>query len=207
MTHTLNRRGISDERPGEEIVVLCMAHCTEKANKADAMRSIAATILKYRPSNYLGKPLGLEPEGLQMMAPVAGVVTAVFNNKEDVRRLIGDLKEQKLGVSVVLSGLFSDVRDICGSNGLNEHTYHMSLGIFGKTECLPDEKTLEITTQCGHSLISPALVADVVRKMKRAKITAAEGAALLVKPCACGIGNPERIERIVQEMVTEGGKA
>lgn len=201
MTHTLNRRGLSEERAGEEIVVLCMAHCHEKSKKAEAMKEIAATILRYQPANYLGKPLGLEPEALEMMAPAAGVVTAVFNDKEDVRRLVADLKSQKLGVSVVLSGLFSDVRDICGSAGLKEHTFHLSLGIFGKTERLPDEATLEITTQCGHSLISPALVADIVGKIKKAKMTLEEGAALLVKPCACGIGNPKRIERILGEIV------
>jgi hypothetical protein len=203
MTHTLNRRGLSDERPGEEIVILCMAHCSQKAKKAEAMRHIATTVLKYQPDNYLGKPLGLSPEALEMMAPVAGVVTAVFHDKEVVRNLVADLKSQKLGVSVVLSGLFSDVEDICKSSDLTEHTYHFSLGVFGKTARLPDEKTLEITTQCGHSLISPALVADVIKRIKKAKLTVEEGAALLIKPCACGIGNPARIEQILEKLITE----
>ena len=205
MTHTLNRKGLSDERPGEEIVVLCMAHCNEKARKAEAMKQIAATILKYNPDNYLGKPLGLEPETLEMMAPVAGVVTAVYHDKDTVGRLVADLKAQQLGVSVVLSGLFSDVRDICTSTDLREHTFHLSLGVFGKTERLPDEDTLEITTQCGHSLISPALVADIMRKIKRAKMTPEEGALLLIKPCACGIGNPKRVQQILEKMVLAQG--
>jgi hypothetical protein len=131
------------------------------------------------------------------------VVTAVFNGKESVRKLVADLKSQRLGVSVVLSGLFSDVRDLCSSAGLNEHTYHISLGVYGKTERLPDEKTLQITTQCGHSLISPALVADIIKRIKKARLTLEEGAALLVKPCACGIGNPKRIEQVLGEMVVE----
>jgi hypothetical protein len=54
------------------------------------------------------------------------------------------------------------------------------LGIFGKTEKLPDKKTLEITTQCGHALISPHLVEHIVKKMKKGKMTSAEGAKLLV---------------------------
>jgi hypothetical protein len=203
MTHTLNRRGFSEERPGEEIVILCMAHCNEKAKKAEAMKYIATTVLKYQPDNYLGKPLGLSPEALEMMAPVTGVVTAVFHDKEAVRNLVADLKSQKLGVSVVLSGLFSDVNDICKSSNLSEHTYHFSLGIFGKTEQLPEEKTLEITTQCGHSLISPALVTDIIRRIKKAKLTVEEGAALLIKPCACGIGNPARIGQILEQMIMQ----
>jgi hypothetical protein len=86
---------------------------------------------------------------------------------------------------------------------LKEHTYHISLGVFGKTDALPDEKTLEITTQCGHSLISAALVADVVQRVKKARLTLEEGAALLIKPCACGIGNTKRIEQILGEMTSE----
>lgn len=200
MTHTLNRRGLSETRPGEEIVVLCMVTRAEKARKAEEMGRLAKTVLKYKPENFIGKPLGLEPEAVEAMAPVTGVVTAVFNNKEDVRKLIEEIKSQQLGISVVLSGLFNDVRDICNCAKLKEHTYHISLGTFGKTDRLPDEKTLEITTQCGHSLISPRLVDVVVKKIRKGKITPEEAARLLIKPCVCGIGNAKRIEKILGEM-------
>jgi len=201
MTHTLNRMGISEARPGEEIVVLCMAPRTQKAQKMEAMRKMAETVLKYEPDNIIGKPLGLEAEQIEMMAPMTGIITAVFNNKEDAEKLIEDIKSQDLGISVVLSGLFSDVRDICKCAGLKEHTYHISLGIFGRTDRLPDEKTLEITTQCGHSLISPLLVEAVVKKIRKGKMTCEEAAQLLIRPCACGIGNAQRIEKVLGEMV------
>jgi hypothetical protein len=200
MTHTLNRTGLSDARPGEEIIVLCMAHCTDKERKAEAMSKIAKTVLSYKPDNFIGKPLGFEAEQVEMMAPMTGIVTAVFSNKEDVRALVKDIKSQQLGVSVVLSGLFSDVRDICNSADLTEHTLNISLGIHGRTERVPDEKTLEIVTQCGHSLISPHLVEAVVKKIRKGKMTADEGALMLVKPCACGIGNPGRVAETLAEM-------
>jgi hypothetical protein len=114
--------------------------------------------------------------------------------------LVKDIKSQQLGVSVVLSGLFSDVRDICNSADLTEHTLNISLGIHGRTERVPDEKTLEIVTQCGHSLISPHLVEAVVKKIRKGKMTADEGALMLVKPCACGIGNPGRVAETLAEM-------
>jgi hypothetical protein len=201
MTHTLNRRGLSEAKPGEEIVVLCMVTRSEKATKAESMGKLAATVLKYKPENYIGKPYGMDPETVEAMAPVTGVVTAVFNNKEDVRKLVEEIKSEKLGISVVLSALFNDVRDICSCAHLKEHTYHISLGIFGKTERLPDEKTMEIITQCGHSLISPHLVTDILKKIRKGKMTPEEGAHLLIKPCVCGIGNPQRIEKILREMV------
>jgi hypothetical protein len=202
MTHTLNRRGLSETRPGEEIVVLFMVHQGEKEKKLPGMVPIVETVLKYRPSNIIGAPMGLTEEQIRKLVPRGGVLTAVFNNPEDVRNLIAEIKEKKLGISMVLSGLFSDVRCLCQANALKEHTYNISLGIFGKTEKLPDEKTLEIVTQCGHALISPHMVKDIVKKIKRGKMTAEEGAKILIKPCVCGIGNPQRMEKLLTEMTT-----
>ena len=201
MTHTLNRTGLSDARPAEEIIVLCMVHRAEKIRKIEEMQKIARTILKYKPDNIIGEPLGFGPEEIETMAPITGVLTAVFSDKDAVLQLVEEIKSQRPGVSVVLSGLFSDIHDVCACTGLQEHTYHMSLGIFGKTDRLPEEKTLEIVTQCGHSLISPHLVSAIVKKIRKGKMTCEEGARQLIKPCACGIGNPRRIEKTLGEMI------
>ncbi len=72
--------------------------------------------------------------------------------------------------------------------------------MFGLPAGLPDKKTLEITTQCGHALISPHLVEHIVKKIRKHKMTSAEGAKLLVKPCFCGIANPNRFEKILDEI-------
>ena len=203
MTHTLNRKGLSENRPGEEIVVLCMVTQSEKPKKKEAMKQMVKTILKYRPDNIIGAPLGLNEEEIIGLCSQVCVVTAVFNRKEDVRRLVEDIKTQHLGISVVLSGLFSDVREICEANDLKEHTYNISLGVFGKTENLPAEKVLEITTQCGHGLISPNLAENVLKQIRKGKMTSVEAARLLIKPCVCGIGNPERITRLLNEMAKQ----
>jgi hypothetical protein len=200
MTHSLNRTGLSEERCGEDIVVLCMAHGPDKPNKIDSMRRIAEIVLEHDPVNVLGRPLGLDDEAIKMMIPMTGIITAVFDNREDVEKLVGEIKKENLGVSVVLSGLFTDVRETCQCAGIKEHTYNISLGVYGKTEKLPDEKTMEITTQCGHALISPHLVEAVVKKVRKGKMTLEEGARMLIKPCACGIGNTGRIEKILGEM-------
>lgn len=203
MTHTLNRRGLSEERPGEEFVVLCMVHQKDKARKTEAMREMARAVLKYKPDNIIGAPLGLEGKGIEGICVQAGIVTAVFNDRDRVNELVEEIKSKKLGISVVLSGLFNDVREICKAVDLKEHTYNISLGIFGQTDQLPDEETLEITTQCGHSLVSPNLIKDIVRKIKKGKMTSSEGARLLVKPCVCGIVNPERVQRTLDRMAKQ----
>jgi hypothetical protein len=201
MTHTQNRTGLSESRPDEEIVVLCMAHGPEKAQKMNCMKKAADTILKYKPNNVLGRPMGLDDEQIASMVPMTGIITAVFNNKADVENLVKEIKSQKLGISFVVSALHNDVRDICKCAGLKEHTYNISLGVFGKTEKLPDEKSLEITTQCGHALISAHLVEALVKKIRKGKTTIEEAAHMLAKPCVCGIGNTKRIEKILGDMI------
>jgi hypothetical protein len=203
MTHTLNRRGLAEGRPGEEIIVLCMVHRKYRASKIEAMKKMVRTIFRYNPDNIIGTPLGFSESDIAEVAAVAGVVTAVFSDKEVVTRLIEDIKSQGLGISVVLSGLFKDSQEICDSCGLEGHTFNISLGVFGKTEKLSDERTLEITTQCGHGLISSYLVKNVVKRIKKGDITCEEGSRLLIKPCVCGISNPQRIAKILDAMVCE----
>jgi len=200
MTHTLNRRGLSETRPGEEIVVLFMVHQQEKNQKLSGMLPLLEAVLKYKPANVIGAPLGFNEEQLKKIIPRGGIITGVYTNQNDVLNLIAEVKAKKLGISMVLSGLFSDIHCLCRDNDLKEHTYNLSLGIFGKTKKLPDEKTLEIVTQCGHALISQHLVKDIVKKIKRGKITLEDGAQMLIKPCVCGIGNPQRIEKLLRAM-------
>jgi hypothetical protein len=201
MTHTLNRTGLSEDRPGEEIVLLCMVHRAEKAQKMEEMKEIAASVLGHEPVNVIGRPLGLDDEAIQMMAPLSGIITAVFSSKEDALKVVEEIKSRRPGISVVLSGLFSDVHDMCTRAGLREHTHHISLGVHGKTERLPDEKTLEITTQCGHSLISRNLVNALLKKIRKGRMSTEEAALMLAKPCACGIVNTKRVEKILADMI------
>ena len=202
MTHTLNRKGLSEARPGEEIVFLCMIPADQRGKKPEEMTEMANIVLKYNPDNIIGAPMGLDGDGVRALAKRGTIITAVFNNMDDVQKMVEEIKSKKLGISVVLSGLFKDVRGICDKAGLSEHTHNISLGVFGKTQELPDEETLEITTQCGHALISPHWVKQIARRIRKGKMTCEEGAALLIKPCVCGIGNPIRIQQSLERMAS-----
>jgi hypothetical protein len=201
MTHTLNRTGLSIQRSGEEIIILCMVHYRHKEKKVEAMRELVRTILKYDPKNFIGLPLGLSKEDVIALVPRGGVATAVFTDKEILGTLVQEIKAKNLGISVVLSGLFADIREICERAGLVEHTTNHSVGIFGKTFLLPDYLTLDITTQCGHGLVSSYYIKDIIRRIRKGNLTAKEGAELLSKPCVCGIVNRKRTEEILLKMV------
>ena len=203
MTHTLNRTGLTEKNRGEEIIFLAMVHAKMKNEKAAEMKELASLVMKYRPSNFIAAPTGVTPEVLIKVAGRMSVITAVFHDLATVARLVQEIKAKHLGLSIVLSGLFSDINHICRETDLTEHTHHISLGVFGQTEKLPEKDVLEITTQCGHALISPHYVRHLLKKVRRGRMSSEEAAGLLIKPCVCGIGNRKRIEEILDRMATQ----
>ena len=126
------------------------------------------------------------------------MVQMVFTNKEDMTRYMEDLKEADLGISVVASGLFDEIFQCCRKAGLRPHSVNYSLGVHGRVEKLPPEEIMEITTMCGHALISRNLVTTLVADIKKGKETATSAAEILARDCICGILNPVRAARILE---------
>ena len=77
---------------------------------------------------------------------------------EKLRQVLRQLKEEDLGISITVSGIVDEVFGLANELGLQPHTVNLSLGIHGKTELLPPEETLELTTMCGHALMAKELV-------------------------------------------------
>jgi hypothetical protein len=135
----------------------------------------------------------------------SSVVTAVYTDLEDVVSLIADLKrdwlaenqERGLPISIVLSGLFDDVRECCRRTGSREHTYLHSLGFFGKVEKLPSEEELELITMCGHGLISVNRVRNMVEEIQEG-LAPGDAARHIARPCVCGIVNCKRAEKALR---------
>ena len=126
---------------------------------------------------------------------------AVFKDRDAMKACLKEMKNRDLGLSVTVSGNFDAVKGACREIGLVPHTVQYSLGVIGKTELLPDEKVLEITTMCGHAMVSPNLLASLMKKIEAGKLTHAEAALELSRQCECGIFNPARAERLLRQMV------
>jgi len=127
-------------------------------------------------------------------------VFTVFNSREKIKKLLKGFKEADEGISIVVSGLIDRVREITDNVGLTPHTINLSLGIHGAIKRLPPPEIRQFTTMCGHAMVSPKLVEDVIRKVKTGKIDTWEGSWVLAKPCACGIYNPHRSQELLEEL-------
>jgi len=134
----------------------------------------------------------------------AGSAYAVFNDKEKVAAFINDVVTADLGLSVIVSGLFDEVGDICQRAGIKRHTAQCSLGVWGKTDRLPPEEILDITTMCGHGMVSFNLVKRMAGEVRQGLISLNEAARKMARPCSCGVFNPTRAEDLLRVIINSG---
>jgi len=150
MTHSLHRKGnIEDLKRDYVILAMLAAGINDKyPDSRKKLIRIGEILNEHKPINIMSGVLW----------KISPIITATFTDIETVKKVMKTLKEENLGVSIVISGLLSEIQNIATKVDLNLHTVHLSLGIFGKKELLPFEKILEITTMCGHHCISSQLV-------------------------------------------------
>lgn len=205
MTHTLHRRGLNETN--KEFVVLAMSSKdVNRLNSAPKLARILEIFSKHNPVNYgnvAGNSHTAELADLLTKTRDNTVSHAVFETEEDLIGVLRDLKEENLGVSIVVSGLFEQVHKCCCVTGLKPHTVNISLGVFGKKELLPEEKVLEISTMCGHNMISFSLIKHEVQLIKNGVTTAEDAARKIAKSCHCGVFNWKRASKIFSELAEE----
>ena len=193
MTHSLHRKGnIEDLKRDYVILAMLAAGINDKYPDSRKKLIRIGEILNQH------NPINIMPEGAWKISPI---ITATFTDVETVKKVMKTLREENLGVSIVISGLLSEIQNIATKVDLNLHTVHLSLGIFGKKDLLPSEKILEITTMCGHHCISPQSVEYYVQMIKNGKISVEEAAIKLTRPCVCGIFNLSRAVQILNTLV------
>ena len=125
-------------------------------------------------------------------------IRGIFTKKEQVVEFLRQIKEKDLGMSVIITGVLSEVIPACKEAGVTPHSINYSLGVWGKKDTLPGETTLAITTMCGHHMIPPKFVDHVMRQVKKDKLTPEEGAKKLAEFCYCGIFNHIRCADIIK---------
>ena len=193
MTHSLHRKGTENDLT-EDYIMLAMFASGINDNYDDSRQKLI------RVGEIMDRhnPVNIMPE---MGWRVSPILTAAFDNIESVKNVIRQLKKEDLGISIVISGLISELENALKEVDLDIHTVHFSLGTFGKKELLPSEKILEITTMCGHHCISPTSVSTLARQVALKKISISKAIKKLSKPCVCGIFNTSRAMKILNTMV------
>ena len=138
MTHTLHRLGTSKNLQIDYVVFAMSAKGINEDGSHIAMRRFLEIALDLEPVNAgdtrTGNLFTLSPDEILDGITDISVVHAVFTEEDKVALLLNQVREQDLGLSVIVSGIFDRVKDCAQRAGLRQHTVEYSLGIGGKTE-------------------------------------------------------------------------
>ena len=208
MTHTLHRQG-SKESLDKDYIFLCMAAKGFNEDGADEkMREFLRIMMRHNPVNAgdmrSGNMFNSNMDDIVSKVSSTSIVHGVFTDSDTATKVLQELKDADLGMSVVVSGPFDSVDCICKAAGLSPHSVDFSGGIWGNTKKLPAKEVQEVTTMCGHAMVASNLVKSLVDDLKAGQITADEAGKELAKQCACGIFNPARAAELLQAMASAG---
>jgi len=199
MSHSLHRAGLSQTLQDDWVILSIGAKGVNKDGSGPRLGRFLEIALRHRPVNWgdirQGSCFSAAAEDLLAGVRDESVVHAVFSDKKSAAEFLDELRKADLGISVVVSGLFEGLLRAAECACLEPHTISASLGVHGRVDRLPPPEILDVTTMCGHGLVSPNLVRDVVRRIRLGGLTAEEAGRRLARPCVCGIFNPVRAAR------------
>lgn len=204
MTHTLHRLGTREDLRDDFVFLSMPARGINDDGCTPALREVFKIFLKHKPVSAGQGKAGNTfevPEEELVNKVTDEAVMAVYTDPEVVKAVLRDLKEADLGMSVVVSGDFEVVHECCRAVGIKPHSVDQSLGIMGRLERLPERTVLRITTMCGHHMVAPGLVFHLLERIRSGHLSVDGAAAELARQCQCGVFNPKRAARILQEMI------
>jgi hypothetical protein len=147
-----------------------------------------------------------QPDPARLVEDIDGHTTmaAVFRTWDDMEAFVADLARADLGVSINISAPIDDAARCCKAAGLTRHSVEYSVGFQGRVERLPDRAVLEISTMCGHGMVSHNFVKKLVDWVKEGRRTPAQASRYLARFCICGVFNTARAERLFEAARTRG---
>jgi hypothetical protein len=205
MSHTLHRRGTPENLSGDYVLLAMSAKGVNSENSSPAIKEFFGIINKYKWANMgevkAGGAYVASRQAILDGVRDTSVAHAVFADKAEFTQVLREVKQADLGLSVTISGIWTQLHDVLRADGLAAHTVEVSLGVKGRAELLAPDDLLQITTMCGHGMVSQGLTRQTLIDIKRGRVGVGEAADFLATPCACGIFNPRRAQLILEELL------
>jgi hypothetical protein len=222
MTNTLHRFGNPGKLKDDYIVFILTSRGHNDIGAVPKSRDFLRAALKYHPVNIAGEsrngslyrpekklnPFTLYVRGrretvspqqvMEEMGP-PGRALVVFDNRQALEGFLKELKEMDLGLSVNVSSLVTDVREMAPRTGVLPHSINYSLGFRGNLYLLPDQHVLALTTMCGHGLIASNFAKKMIDGVREGRLVPERAAGYMAKFCTCGAFNTSRAVHILRE--------
>lgn len=210
MTNTLHRQGSVESLAGDYVIFARPASGINREGAGPRLQTFLRLAKQHRPVNLGNEDFGAAtPDQWDDMIAATtdqSGCTATFNDPDRLLAFLADLAEADLGISINISGLVDRVESLGRAVGITRHSMEQSLGFWGATDRLAARPVLEISTMCGHGMVSFNLVAKMIEQVKTGKLSPRQAAALLTRPCVCGAFNPARAEALLARARTVAGQ-
>jgi hypothetical protein len=190
MTHSLHREGPLDLLEKENVLFVYPARGFNYDGSGPKVRRLGEMLFHQGPANLLvttlrqNMYLAVSQEEILNSIKDGAKIFCVFDGREKIKDTLAKIKEMDEGISIVISGVIDRVREISAELGINPHTVNLSLGIHGRTDRLPPADIRQFTTMCGHGMVSPRLIRDLIRRVKTGKLDFWEASLLAAAPCS-----------------------
>ena len=203
MTHSLHRSGEIESQKKDYVWFMYQTKGVNDVNIKPKALEFIAVAEAVGSENWgdvkSGPKLRYSIEEIKSKLSDKSRLRGIFTRRSQVVEFLKQIKAKDLGMSVVVTGVLSEVIPACRDAGVTPHSVNYSLGVWGKKDHLPDDTTLSITTMCGHHMIPPKFVNHIMKRVKKGKMTPEEGAQELAEFCYCGIFNHIRCADIIGE--------
>jgi hypothetical protein len=177
---------------------------------APKLQEFMRICLKYHPVNIGdGKQGNIYQDDIDIQKLISNQgdgagATAVFTDLDKLQKVVEELIQADLGISINISGLLDEVRTCCQRARIQRHSAEHSLGFWGVKDRLPERGILEFNTMCGHGMVSFNLIRKMIEYVKLRRLTPKKAAKIMAKCCECGVFNPARAEILLERIKTGG---
>ena len=210
MTNTLHRKGTIESLKNDYILFAHTARKINDAGSAPKIQEFMRICLKHHPVNMGDSKQGnIHQDDIDIQTLIAhqgdgaGAV-AVYTDLDTLQKVVEELIQADLGISINISGLLDEVQQCCRRAGIERHSVEHSLGIWGAKDRLPDRQTLEFNTMCGHGMVSFNLIRKMIDYVKLRRLTPKQASRIMAKCCECGAFNPARAEILLEKVMKHG---
>lgn len=150
-----------------------------------------------KPTVHWNRALDADYESVIDALSKSGTVAAVFDSREKAEACLNDLVHADLGLSVNVSTSVDGAKSLGRSCGLNRHSVEYSLGFADPHDHLPNSQILELSTMCGHGMVSFNMARKMLDMVREGRRTPDQAVATLARFCPCGVYNPSRARRLL----------
>jgi hypothetical protein len=133
----------------------------------------------------------------------SGTVSAVFSSKADAEKCLKEIIEADFGISVNMSTSVENAKNAAAGCGIKRHSVEYALALNDPHDHLPNSQILSLSTMCGHGMVSFNMARKMLDMVREGRRTPEQAVSTLVRLCPCGVYNPERARRLLEDAVKE----